>query len=172
MSPAAGVLPLTIGGISIREADVGQLTHIASYAGADEALNAALAQAHGLGWPGPNQSLSTDHARIIWFGRDAALLAGPAPQGGLEDHAALADQSDAWAAIEIEGPALDQVMARLVPVDLRPHVFAVGQTVRSQIQHMNGSVTRLAEDRMLILVFRSMAKTLVHDLQEAIEGMT
>lgn len=169
--PAQGILPLDVAGFSIRAADVGHLTHVAPFAGQAAALDGALRAAHGLGWPAPNRSLDAAPGRIIWFGREAAMLIGPAPGAALADHAALADQSDAWAAIEVQGAGIEDVLARLVPVDTRPASFDQGHTLRSQIQHMNGSITRLGPDRVLFLVFRSMAATLVHDLQEAILGL-
>jgi sarcosine oxidase gamma subunit len=39
------------------------------------------------------------------------------------------------------------------------------------VQHMNGSVTRIGADSFVILVFRSMAGTLYHDLERAMESV-
>jgi sarcosine oxidase gamma subunit len=36
---------------------------------------------------------------------------------------------------------------------------------------MNGSVTRTGADTFLVMVFRSMAGTLLHDLQRAMESI-
>ncbi|WP_298842644.1 sarcosine oxidase subunit gamma [uncultured Roseobacter sp.] len=170
-SPCEGLLPLTVGKVSLEEAEMGVLTTLAPYQGQEKAFSAALETAHGMAFPSPNRSTGRAGARAIWFGRDTALLAGPAPDASLTGTAALTDQSDAWAAVTLTGPGADDVLARLVPVDLRVTAFRRGHTVRSQITHMNASVTRTGADSFLILVFRSMASTLVHELKTAMEGV-
>jgi sarcosine oxidase subunit gamma len=52
-------------------------------------------------------------------------------------------------------------------VDLR---FAVGASVRTEAKHMMASLCRLDKDRFQIMVFRSMAQTLHHDLKTAMEA--
>ncbi len=86
-------------------------------------------------------------------------------------HAALTDQSDAWAMVRLEGAAAEDVLARLVPVDLRQSVFKRGHTARTMLQHMAVSITRISGEAFLILAFRSMAGTLVHDLETAMKGV-
>ncbi|MDK3019471.1 sarcosine oxidase subunit gamma [Pseudodonghicola flavimaris] len=169
-SPCAGRLPLTIGAATVTEETLGPMTSIAPYRGRQADLAAALAAAHGLGWPQPNRSLTGAGVRLIWFGRDQALLTGAVADPALEDMAALADQSDAWAAVRLQGEAAEAVLARLVPVDLRRAVFAPGATLRSQLGHMPASLTRLDDHGFLILVYRSMAGTLLHDLKTAMEA--
>ncbi len=107
----------------------------------------------------------------MWFGRDLVLLIGPEPHGSLARHAAIVDQSDAWAVVRLQGAGAEAVLARLVPVDLRAAHFKRGHTLRSQLQHMNVSITRVAADAFQIMAFRSMAQTLVHDLKTAMEGV-
>lgn len=169
-SPCAGLLPLEIGAVNVSEEDLGAVTSVMPYKGQEKALSAALQAAHGMAFPAPNRATGKAGARAVWFGRDQAMLMGPAPEAALAAHAALSDQSDAWAAVRLEGEAAEAVLARLVPVDLRASVFKRGHTVRSQVAHMAGSVTRVGERAFLILVFRSMAATLVHDLKTAMEA--
>ncbi len=45
--------------------------------------------------------------------------------------------------------------------------FEVGHTARTLLQHMACSLTRVAENRFEIMVFRSMAKTAVHEIETA-----
>ncbi len=168
-TPCAGLLPLRIGALTAAEADLGTLSLLMPYQKQSRALSAALKEAHGMALPGPNRSTGKAGARAIWFGRDQVLLAGPAPDAGLAAHAAVSDQSDAWACISLQGAGAEDVLARLVPVDLRSGTFKRGHTVRTLIGHMNGSVTRTAQDTFVLLVFRSMAATLVHELKEAME---
>ena len=170
-SPCAGLLPVTVGAITLSEEDLGVLTSLAPYRGQEKAAAEALKAAHGMAWPGPGRATGKAGARAIWFGRAHVLLAGPAPDPSLADHAALTDQSDAWATVRLEGAGVEAVLARLIPLDLRPAQFKRGHTARTQLMHMNVSVTRVGDRAFLILAFRSMAKTLVHDLKTAMEAV-
>lgn len=170
-TPLDGAPARTIGHVTLTEIDLGTLTSIAPYQGKSKAVGDALKAAHGLAWPAPLRATGKDGARAIWFGRDMVLLAGPTPDASLGADAALTDQSDAWSAVQITGPGTEAVLARLVPVDVSAASFKRGHTARTQIQHMNGSLTRTGTDSFVILVFRSMAGTLVHDLERAMESV-
>ena len=93
------------------------------------------------------------------------------PDPTLAGHAAMVDQSDGWAVLRLEGAGAAEVLARLVPLDLRAPQFRRGHTARTELQHMMASLTRLGPDAFLIMVFRSMARTLVHDLTSAMEAV-
>jgi sarcosine oxidase subunit gamma len=165
------MVPLRIGTTEITETDPGVLTLIAPYREKSAETSDALLAAHAVALPPPNRSSGKDGARALWFGRDCALLVGPQPDASLAKTAALTDQSDAWAAVTLRGAGAEDVLARLVPVDLRAAHFKRGHTARSQLGHMQASITRVGRDSFLILVFRSMAGTLLHDLKEAMEGV-
>jgi sarcosine oxidase subunit gamma len=164
-------LPVSVGALKLVEVELGPLTSIAPFKGRLEAASTALRSAHGLAFPAANRVTTSAGTRAIWFGRDMALLAGAAPDPGLASVAALTDQSDAWVAVSLSGEGAEEVLARLVPVDLRAAHFHEGHTVRSLLGHMNASVTRTGAESFLILVFRSMAGTLVHDIKEAMEAV-
>ncbi|THH35691.1 sarcosine oxidase subunit gamma [Aliishimia ponticola] len=166
-SAVDGLVPLEIGAQKLTEAKLGPLTSLMAYNGAEAGLAKALETAHGMALPGPNRATGKDGARAIWFGRGQVVLAGPEPVADLAEYAAVVDQSDAWACVELSGPKAEAVLARLVPLDLRAAHFKRGHTARTQIQHVNASVTRIGADRFLLMVFRSMAATLVHDLSQA-----
>lgn len=167
----ADTLPVILGGLSCVETDLGRLTSVAPFAGQAPAVSKVLQSAHGLTFPMSNRATGAAGTRAIWFGRQAALLAGPAPAPGLSTLAALTDQTDAWAAATLSGPGAEDVLARLVPVDLRRAHFGEGHTVRSMLGHMNASVTRTGADSFLILVFRSMAGNLAHEVKEAMAAV-
>jgi sarcosine oxidase subunit gamma len=160
-------LPVRIGAVSLAEVDPGVVTAILVRPGQRAALDAALRVAHGVGWPEPGRSLRTSGAECLWFGRDSALLIGPEPAASLSSFAGLSEQSDAWAAVEIAGAAVEDALARVAPVDLRAAVFPEGATARTLCQHVPVSITRLGPQAFRVLAFRSMAATLVHDLTEA-----
>jgi methylglutamate dehydrogenase subunit D len=170
-TPLDGMPALTIGTVTLEEIDLGTLTSIAPYSGQTEALGNVLKTAHGMDWPAPNRSTGKDGARAIWFGRELAMLAGLDPDPALSVHAALTDQSDAWTTVRISGAQVENVLARLVPLDLSAGMFKRGRTTRSLVQHMNGSITRIGTDSFMIMVFRSMAGTLLHDLRRAMESV-
>ena len=91
--------------------------------------------------------------------------------GDLAGLAAVTDQADGVAAVKIEGDAAEAVLARLVPLDLRAASFKRGHTARSLVNHMTASITRLGPKSFEVMVMRSMAQTLVHELTEAAEGV-
>ena len=165
-----GLEALKISMLSLTETAPQTLTTLAPYRGQDKALSKAMEAAHGIGFPGVNGSTSGPGARAIWFGRDMALLIGPQPDPGLAKHAALTDQSAGWAVMELAGAGAEDVLARLCPVDLRAAQFDIGASLRTEAKHMMASICRLDKDRFQIMVFRSMARTLHHDLKTAMEA--
>lgn len=170
-SPCAGLLPLTVGGMSLTEVETGAMTMLSPRKGRADALDKAMQAAHGLGYPAANGAEAAGDARVIWFGHASVLLVGPETAAGLAAHATLVDQSDAWAVVRLDGQGAEDVLARLVPVDLRRVAFPINATVRSKIGHMSGSITRVGENAFWLMVFRSMAETLVHDLKSAMEAL-
>ncbi|NNE53400.1 MAG: sarcosine oxidase subunit gamma [Sulfitobacter sp.] len=168
MAPAAELLPLEIGDAKAEEINPGHLTSLTAIG---DGMGKALEKAHGMAWPAPNRAAGKEGARCLWFGLREVLLIGPAPNKTLGRHGAVVDQSDAWCAVTLEGAAAEDVLARLVPVDLRVAHFKRGHTVRSQVYHMNASITRVGQEKFMILVFRSMATTLVHDLKQAMAAV-
>ncbi|MCB1362987.1 MAG: sarcosine oxidase subunit gamma [Rhodobacteraceae bacterium] len=170
-TPCAGLLPLAVGGVDLTEESLGALTTLSPRRGQEAALSEALEAAHGMAFPAPNRTTGKAGARAIWFGRGQALLAGPEPDADLARLAALSDQSDAWAVVRLRGAGAVDVLARLVPLDLRAAAFRRGHTARSELAQMMASITRLGADDFQIMVFRSMAATLVGELKTAMEAV-
>ncbi|MGK7752011.1 MULTISPECIES: sarcosine oxidase subunit gamma [unclassified Roseovarius] len=170
-TPMDRMLPKKIGGVALREVDLGAMTLVMPYRGAVDTLSGALEAAHGLSWPETGRMTGTTGRGVLWFGRAQALLIGVVPDEGLFAKAALVDQSDAWAAVEIEGDRPAEALARLTPVDLRPDVFRVGHTARTEVAHMAASLTRTGQAKYMMMVFRAFARTLVHELGRALEGV-
>ena len=169
-SACDGLLPVTHGAMTLREETVGAITSLAPFSGQRQALGKALQSAHGLSFPDPNRLDIVGDAACVWSGRDQAFLLGPQPAPALADHAAVTDQSDAWAVVLLTGEGAEEALARLVPVDLRLRVFGVGSSVRTLLGHMNVSISRV-EDGLRIMAFRSMAATLVHELSDAMAAV-
>jgi sarcosine oxidase subunit gamma len=163
-TPCAGLVPVAAGAMRLTEGLPQRMTAMAVYKGQEDALGRALAEAHGLGWPAPGAVIAGEGGRVLWFGLGMALLVGPEPGAGLAAHAALTDQSDAWAVLRLEGEGATAAMARLTPLDLRETVFGPGRTARTDVAHMAGAVTRLGAETWEIMGFRSMAASLVHEV--------
>ena len=163
-SPAHGLLPIEAGSTRLDERRYDAITWVAPYDGQGEAVGKSL----GFAFPGPNETSGQDDARAIWVGPSQALVLGTAvsPEG-----AAVADQSSGWIVLELSGADARDVLARLTPVDLRDGAFVERATARTVIGHMTGSITRTGADTYEIMVFRSMAKTAVHELERAMRGV-
>ncbi|MBL4629521.1 MAG: sarcosine oxidase subunit gamma, partial [Roseicyclus sp.] len=103
--------------------------------------------------------------RVVWTGPEQAMVLGTAlkPISG----AALSDQTSAWACCALSGGDAAAVLGRLVPIDLREDVFAVGHGARTLLGHMNCVLLRTGPQRYEIMVFRSMAATATHELGRA-----
>ena len=169
--PLDGVLPIEIGAVRLDVvADPGVLTLIRPAKEREDGLSSALTTHHGLSWPETGRTVFSEGSELVWFGREVALMMGQAPHKALAQHAALVDQSDGWVCVTFDGQATDDVLARLVPIDLRKNAFGVGQTARSLAFHIPVSITRISETGFRILVMRSMARALVHDLSNAMEA--
>ena len=165
--PCTGLVPVRVGPLSLVEDAPGHMTALAPYLGQDAALSEALKAAHGMAAPGVGRMSGKRGARALWFGQRMILLMGPAPDAGLAEFAALSDQSDGWAVLHLEGQGAGDVLARMTPLDLRLTQFKRGHTARSECAHMAASITRLGDDAFQIMVFRSMAATLVHEVKTA-----
>lgn len=169
--PCHGLLPVTIGSLTITEEPFSPLTAVAPFRGQDAALSTALKAAHGMAAPAPNRATGKAGARAIWFGQRMILLQGPDPDAKLAKFAALTDQSDGWCVVRLDGAGAADVLARLTPIDLRDSAFKRGHTARTELRHMMASITRIGAQSYQIMVFCSVAQTLVHDLKAAMSSV-
>lgn len=168
MTPCRGMAPKTIGTVTLSEVLPGAITSLSPLKCASLKV---LKQAHGLAFPAPGRATGKAGKRVIWTGRNQAILIGPEPAPELAQAFAMTDQSDAWAVLRLDGTGWRDVLARLTPLDLREGVFKRGHTARSQLGHMNMSLTRTGTETVEIMVFRSMAQTAVHELTQAMTGV-
>lgn len=168
-SPCDGMLPKEIGDVTLSEIVFDAITSISPFKGQDKAVSEALKSQMGAALPGANRTTGKAKARAVWSGRGQTLVLGPALTP--IDGAAMTDQTDAWACVALEGAGARDVLARLVPIDLRDAVFKRGHAARTQLMHMNIVLMRTGADRYGIMAFRSMAGTLVHDLESAMEAV-
>lgn len=165
-SPLAGQGPVVHGGLELVEMILGQVTSIAPFKRQENAV-AALLKKRGLGFPTPNSVLEKGATRIVWTGRGQAFLIGATPDG-LENIAALTDQSDGWACLSLTGAEAAEALIRLIPLDLQ--AMQPGQAARSQLGHMQAIITR-RPGGFEVMVFRSMARTAWHEVEGAMKAL-
>lgn len=170
-SPVEGMVPLKINGLSLTEVAPGEIISVAPYAGQEAAASGALKSLVGAEMPAPNRSTGREGARVIWTGAGQAMVIGADVDASLAQHAALTDQSDAWIVFRLQGQGVEDVLARLTPLDLNPGVFKKGHAARSQLGHMNAVFLKVAADAFEIMIFRSMARTAVHDVEIAMKAV-
>ena len=169
LTPCDGLLPLHIGDLTLTELPWARITSVAPLVGTDRAMAAALKEM-GLGWPAPGRAFARDGSACLWSGRGQAMLIGAEPNG-LSNIAALTDQSDGWARIRLDGAGAETVLARLVPLDLSQGSFGKGQVARTSMGHMMMLVTRTGVAAFDMMVFRSMARTAIHELEQAMKAV-
>ena len=163
-SAASGVLPVTIGTLSVTELPLHEIHSIAPFKGAK--ASAALKKAVGVGLPDAGRSTAKGDVQILWSARGQYLLIGATPP---KLSAAITDQSDAWCAVTLTGARAASVMARLCPIDTAQ--MEDGDVARSLVGHMSAIIVKRAEG-FVIMVFRAFAKTLVHELRDAMVSVT
>jgi len=168
--PFQDTLPVTIGSIEMSAVVPRVITSIAPLDGKTAQVSAALNETVLMAFPEAGRVLRSEAGRLMWAGHGMALLVD-ADAPDLTGLAAVTDQTDAWAIVQLQGAAVEDVLARLIPVDLRRDTFKVGHTARTMIGHMTGSVTRVGPDAFEVMVMRSMAGTLLHDLTRAAKGV-
>ncbi|MGR3714832.1 MAG: sarcosine oxidase subunit gamma [Shimia sp.] len=171
ISACAELLPIKAGPVTLSEVEAGVMTSFAPFKGQDKAFAEAFKAALGMAWPAANRAAGKAGARAVWFGQGQAMLIGPAADPALGAMAAMTDQSDAWAVVRLEGVGAEDVLARVMPIDLRAAVFKRGHTARTMLGHMMVSVTRVGDTAFQIMGFRSMSQTMVHELEVAMKGV-
>lgn len=160
-------LPLTIGAVEISLLDTGPMTSIAPFKGQQAKVEKTLYSA----LPKIGRSTSKAGVELAWFERGTWMMIGAPAPDAVHKGAAVTDQSDAWCALLIKGAGVEDVLARLVPVDLRQASVKRGHCLRSQLNHMGVHITRTGPEAFRIMGFRSMAHTLVHELQGAMKAV-
>lgn len=158
-SPCAGLLPISHGGVTLRELTPERITSVAPFKGKDKVVSTALAKAVGAGLSEIGRIVTGVSGRVLWtqqgqyFVLDAKLP---------KLKAAVTDQSDAWACVALEGNGAGEVLARLCPLNFG--AMDEGDVARSTIGHMSAIIIRRS-DGYDLMVFRAFAKALVHDVE-------
>ena len=165
-----GRAPFEAGAAWLGEKTVGPITSVAPLRVQGGAVHAALEQSLGLGFPGPGRALEAGAARIAWAGHAQAFLLGTEPPDSLRSIAALTDLSDGWVVLRLHGSGAGDVLARLVPVDLRADRFGADASARTLLGHIPALILG-REDGFEVLVMRSFAYSAWHEIETAMRGL-
>lgn len=161
--PAEGLLPYVNGAVELSEVALGRANSIAPFKGQGAAVEKAL----DLSLP----KVGRTSGAMVWFAQGQYLVLGMDVPNDLSAIAAVTDQSDAWCALELKGKAAEDVLARLVPIDLRRGHFKRGHCARTQLGHLPLHITRTGNDAFRLMSFRSMAGTMVHEISRAMDQL-
>jgi sarcosine oxidase subunit gamma len=147
------------------------LASIALYGDEVEPLRDAL----GGTLPLPGRMLRIRDITYLWAG-PASWLAladsdhpdfSPQLAQRLAGLAAVADQSDGRVILRVQGVATRNALAKLLPIDLHPSVFAEDATALTLAGHINVQIWRSGGDAFELACFRSFAAALYDSLREA-----
>ena len=166
-SAADGLTPIKVSNTEIIEIDTLTLTSISVNKGKLNKLSEQLRKSHGMALPNKGRATGRDGARALWFGQHT-LLVGPKSDEKLTKFAILTDQSDAWVVLRLSGDLVEDILMRLSPVDVRLKTFKSGDVVRTGLLHVNVALHRIGPNTVDVYGFRSMAKTLCHELAQAL----
>ncbi|MEM9318964.1 MAG: sarcosine oxidase subunit gamma [Pseudomonadota bacterium] len=166
LSPFDALLPLELGAVRATDMSGRRITSIAPFNGQKDAVSTAVLAQTGIALPPTGCANQSANWEVLWAGLDVYFVIGGTltPIAG----AAMTDQSDAWAVIDLAGPDAAEVLTRLVPIDL---AMDVGRTARTLLGHMNCLLHRTEEQTFRIYVFRSMAGTAAHEIKAAMAGL-
>ena len=164
-TPCAGLLPLTHGDITLRELNYGAVFSVSPFNGKSAAVSKALQQSIGAGLPDIGRVLAGASGEVIWTGQGQYFVrAVKLPKLP----AAISEQSDGWACVALEGEGAFDVLARLCPLNMR--TMEEGDVARSLVGHMSAIII-IRSDGVDLMVFRSMAATLVHELDRVMRSV-
>ena len=163
--------PLKIGGIEVCEVQTSLIT-VGIGKKIPKPLAREIKSVSGMEVPAVGEIKWLDNIFLMWFDHAHIALMGCLPSLKLEAIGAVTDVSDGWFIVDVNGPQVREVLARLTPLDMRESSFTIGMTQRSDLMHMQTSISCIEPNRFRVMVFRSMAQTFIGEITEAIESVT
>lgn len=144
---------------------------------ASGSLQQAVTALTGVEVPAPRKIAAAGEHAVAWMSPDELLIMlpyGAVSEALSELHSTLAgthflaiDVSDARAMFQIEGTAAREVIAKLMPVDMRAQAFAPGDFRRSRMAQIPAALWMPAENTVRIVCFRSVAEYAFNLLRDA-----
>ena len=164
-------------GVTLCEVTSCALAELTAFKGEKDALASAIVTAFGMSLPSANKASSKDDVTFVSVGPGKWLVTG---EGAAEREliarlekaagslAAVVDQSDARALVEISGEKARAALAKGVMVDLDPVVFQTGDAAVSfAVQFWITLWQPNDKPTYRLAVFRSMGRDLLHWLESS-----
>lgn len=174
-----GSLDKSFDGISLKTPEPTGLLALSVSRDGEPGLNEALQRTVDCQWPAVGQSAisNSGHATVLRLSREHALIqfdesAVAAGQliDGLSSVAWLADQSDSWAALWIDGSRSREMLERTCMLDLDATVFDRGAVARTRMEHLAVIIYRQTDNGFLLLSATSSAASFLHMIQTSIRN--
>lgn len=142
--------------------------HLELIAGAS--IHSVLAfGAEGAAVAGTLALMPAGHVRTVGPGEWLVVTDGPAHSPDI-DGAMVVNQSHGRTLFRLSGPDAVAILMRGVAVDLAGGALPAGASASMAFGHLSINLTRLAEDSFELVVGRSFAESLYHDLRQAGRG--
>lgn len=166
--PVTG-LPVTHGGATLALSPADVLISVQPFAGQAQAVSALLKTHHDVALPATGRMTGRAGARVYWAGQGGYFLTFTPDAALAGAGAALVDLSDGWTRFSLSGGGVEDILARLTPIDLRATAFRRGHVARGALLHIAALFARTGADSFDILVMRSFARSAAHDLTQAMK---
>jgi len=156
------------------------LATVMARTGASDALTQRVRERLGIELPqGPHRSAA---AGVAFVGMGPGSWLALAERDGddfsarlmseLDGVASVSDQSDGYTMIRLSGANVRDALAKLIPIDVDPRAFQVGDAASTVASHIGVTVWRLPDGPhssplFEVILFRSLTRSFWHALAEA-----
>ena len=174
------VVPAARRGVTVSDRDGLGLATVLARKGQSDALIQRVHERFRIELPrGPRRATARD---IALAGTGPGAWLASCEQGGnafavslreaIGDLASVSDQSDGYAVLRLSGPRVRDTLCKLVPVDVHPRAFKVGDVAVTVAAHIGATLWRLEDDTpdssvFEIAIFRSFATSFWRALSES-----
>ena len=164
-------------GVTLREISNCAIAEVTAFKGQKDALANAIVATFDIALPAANKTASKDGVTFVSIGPGKWLVTGEGKaehdliarlQKAAGSLAAIVDQSDARALVEISGDKARAALAKGVMIDLDPSAFKIGNAATSFAVQFWITLWQTSDaPSYRIAVFRSMGSDLLHWLESS-----
>jgi heterotetrameric sarcosine oxidase gamma subunit len=162
-------------GLTVTPLDMLGLASVHARRGAQAELAARVKTAYAVALPDRPCPVASGEVAFVGLGPGAWMAVTEAGPSGWADRlaadldglASVNDQSDAYAALRLEGPAVLDVLAKGVFLDLHDSVFPVGSAAGVSVAHIGAVLWRREPQVFEILTLRSYAASFWQWVEES-----
>lgn len=164
-------------GVTLREVSGCAIAELTAFKGQKEALATVIVTSFGVALPVANKTATKDGVTFVSIGPGKWLVTGEDSAGhdliarlekAAGSLAAIVDQSDARALVEISGDKARAALAKGVMIDLDPVAFSTGDAAVSFAVQFWITIWQISDTPTYrVAVFRSMGRDLLHWLESS-----